>query len=107
MEKVKIYSSIKEVESDFNYANHYVERAKDSALGYLKAVLNAVHVATVELSSAPIVLTIVEDKVVYFYKIGDYISATTLIADELLKLCKQVHEQHLVKEWKEDEDEQN
>lgn len=105
MEKVKIYSSLKEVNREYSYAQENIKRAMNCGLSYLKDVLRVVHSMNVSIGGEPALLTIQNDEIVYYYRVDASIPITTLTFDGLLDMCIEVHEQHLVKEWKEDDDE--
>lgn len=107
MEKVKIYSSIKEVEGEYNYAKERIKTATICGLSYLKDVLRVMHSINVSIDGKPALLTMQNGEIVYYHRVDYSIPITTVDIDVTLEICRQVHEQHLVKEWNKDEDEQN
>jgi hypothetical protein len=95
----KIFDSFGEVDRDYGYAKEYMERAKASALKYIKVYVAKVHSVGLMVGDKPALLTLRNDNPVYYTKLGcsDYVS--DLPIEAIYDVCKQLKQQHLVKEW--------
>lgn len=102
----RIWNSFSEVDREYGYANEYINRAKETAISYLKAYLLAIHSIGVMLGDKPVLLSLVEDDVVYYAAIGKSTPACELSSEQLYDLCKQLKQQHLVLEYGEPDPEE-
>lgn len=102
-----IYSSYKDVLSEWEYASKWIKSTKERAISYLTDVVKEVGTLTITLCDEPSLLSNYDGNIVLFKTISKYTILGALDVRMLLEICEQVHSLHLVKEWGEPDEEQS
>ncbi|MBR0064109.1 MAG: hypothetical protein IJQ06_00765 [Paludibacteraceae bacterium] len=96
-----IYHSFKVVQRDFGYAQKEIQRAKESAIEYLKEVVGDVGTVGIMLQGKPALLARHKEDAVIYPTIGKETAVNTenFGVEQLMDICKQVNGMKIVEEY--------
>ena len=103
-----IYNTFKDVERNHDYANEYISEARERAIKYITDVITEVGSIGAMIDNQPALFVLErlngEEKIIFYYKIGQRRELSILGIEELYDICKQVRKQHLVVEYGDEEE---
>lgn len=103
-----IYSTFKNVKSDYEYAWKLMHGVSERAEAYIKDVLHEVGTLEVTVDNTPTVITLKgkrfeEDEHIVFYQ-GKVMPKMLydFPVQDLIEICREIHSMHLVEEYDDD-----
>ena len=96
-----IYHSFKVVQRDFGYAEKEIQRAKESAIEYLKEVVGDVGTVGITLQGKPALLARNKEDAVIYPTIDKetVVNTENFGVEQLMDICKQVNGMKIVEEY--------
>lgn len=96
-----IYSSYKDVATTWDYAKKEIAQVHGYAVNYLRDVVEEVGAICVTIQQKACLLTKYQGDIVLFECTTRFRPLLDVSVEDIVKLSEQVHELHLVEEWRE------
>lgn len=104
-----IWRNFADVERYYGYAQQYIKEARETAIKYLSDVAAEAGSFGAMIDNKPALFVREklndEEKVIFYFTIGQRRELSILSVEELYEICKQVRQQRLVKEYGDDDEE--